>query len=62
MAKRTGSRKSKPKRGSDGTRLIFWLNMLMAFALVVLLVLGQWDFLLAGALVFLVLNGLFARS
>ena len=59
MAKRRSSSKKKtPARGPDGTRYIFWLNMLMVFALVVLLVMGQWDFLLAAVLVFFVLNGL----
>jgi hypothetical protein len=58
VAKRRSPTKKTPARGSDGTRYIFWLNMLMVFALVVLLVLGQWDFLLAGVLVFFVLNGL----
>ncbi|MEA3346076.1 MAG: hypothetical protein U9Q78_07545 [Chloroflexota bacterium] len=55
MAKRRSGRRS------DGTRFIFWLNMLIIFAFIVLLVMGQWDFLLAGVLIFVVLNGLFAR-
>lgn len=61
MAKRSGSRRSKLKRQSEGTRYIFWLNMLMVFGLIVLLVLGQWDFLLAGVLLLFVLNGLLGR-
>jgi len=36
--------------------------MLMVFGLIVLLVLGQWDFLLAGVLIFFVLNGLLGRK
>jgi len=35
--------------------------MLIVFVLVVLLVMGQWDFLLAGVLLFFVLNGLLGR-
>jgi hypothetical protein len=35
--------------------------MLIVFVLVVLLVMGQWDFLLAGILVALVLNGVLSR-
>ena len=62
MAKRSGSRRSGSKRQSDGTRYIFWVNMLIVFGLIVLLVLGQWDFLLAGVLLFFVLNGLLGRQ
>jgi len=36
--------------------------MLMVFGLIVLLVLGQWDFLLAGVLLLFVLNGLLGRQ
>jgi len=56
VAKRRGSRSRR-----DGTRYIFWVNMLLVFVLIALLVLGQWDFLLAGVLIFFVLNGLLAR-
>lgn len=62
MARRRSSQKSRPKRQSGGTRYIFWLNMLLVFVLIVLLVLGQWDFLLAGVLLFFVLNGLLAQQ
>ena len=61
MAKRSSSRGSGPKRQPDGTRYIFWLNMLMIFVFIILLVLGQWDFLLAGVLLFFVLNGVLGR-
>jgi len=61
VAKRSGSRESGSKRQPEGTRYIFWLNMLIIFGLVILLVLRQWDFLLAGVLLFFVLNGLLGR-
>lgn len=61
MTRRKSSRKSRAKGQSDGTRYIFWVNMLIVFVLVVLLVMGQWDFLLAGVLLFFVLNGLLGR-
>jgi hypothetical protein len=35
--------------------------MLIVFGLVVLLAMGQWDFLLAGVLAFFLLNGVLAR-
>ena len=41
--------------------MIFWLNMLLVVVLLVLMILGQWDFVLAGLLVLLVLNGVLAR-
>ena len=62
MAKRGGSRRSGSKRQPEGTRYIFWLNMLIIFGLIVVLVLGQWDFLLAGVLLLLVLNGVLGRQ
>jgi hypothetical protein len=62
VAKRRGSGTGKPGKRSDGTRLIFWLNLLVVSVLIVLLALGQWDFLLAGVIAFLLLNGVFARG
>lgn len=59
MSKRGGARQNKPK--NDGTRYLFWVNMLLVFILIAFLILGQWDFLLAGVLVFFVLNGLLPR-
>lgn len=61
MARRGSSRKGESGGRSDGTRYIFWLNMLIVFGLVVLLAMGQWDFLLAGVLAFFLLNGVLAR-
>lgn len=62
MTKRRSPRKSTSKRRGDGTRYIFWLNMLLVLGLIVLLALGQWDFLLAGVLLFFVLNGVLGRK
>ena len=61
MARRGSSGNRRSGGRSDGTRYIFWLNMLIVFGLVVLLVMGQWDFLLAGVLAFFLLNGLLGR-
>jgi len=62
VTKRRSPRKSTSKRRGDGTRYIFWLNMLLVLGLIVLLALGQWDFLLAGVLLFFVLNGVLGRK
>ena len=62
MGKRTNSRRTRPKRRSDGTRRVFWFNLLLIFVLAALLILGQWDFLLAGVLLLLVINGLLGRQ
>jgi hypothetical protein len=62
VVKRRGAEAGKPAKRSDGTRLIFWLNLLVVLVLIVLLALGQWDFLLAGVIAFLLLNGVFARG
>lgn len=61
MARRRSSGNRRSGGRADGTRYIFWLNMLIVFGLVVLLAMGQWDFLLAGVLAFFLLNGLLGR-
>lgn len=61
MAKRRSPWKGGRKPRRDGTRYIFWVNMLVVFGLVILLVMGQWDFLLAGVLLLILLNGLLGR-
>ncbi len=61
MAKRGSARKGRRKSRQDGTRYIFWVNMLVVFGLIILLVMGQWDFLLAGVLLLILLNGLLGR-
>lgn len=41
---------------TDGTRPIFWLNVLLAFAAAILVVLGKWEWVLVVAIAVVILN------
>lgn len=40
----------------DGTRLIFWIDIVILLILTVLILMGQWDFVIALFLALLMLN------
>ena len=40
----------------DGTRLIFWIDLIVLIALVFLILAGQWDFVIALFIALLMLN------
>ncbi|NLT73559.1 MAG: hypothetical protein GXX94_05105 [Chloroflexi bacterium] len=40
----------------DGTRLIFWLDIIVLFAAMVLALTGRWDFVLALAIGLVLMN------
>ncbi|NLX42572.1 MAG: hypothetical protein GXY79_03735 [Chloroflexi bacterium] len=42
---------------SDGTRLIFWLDLLVLMVGIGAAMLGKWDFVLAMAIALLLMNG-----
>ncbi len=42
---------------SDGTRLIFWLDLLVLMVGIGAVMLGKWDFVLAMAIALLLMNG-----
>jgi len=41
---------------SDGTRLIFWLDLIILLVVVLLAVMGKWDWVIAVAVGLVVLN------
>lgn len=42
----------------DGTRLIFWIDIVVLLALTFLMLAGQWDFVVALFIALIVLNSL----
>jgi hypothetical protein len=43
-------------RMRDGTRLIFWLDLAVLFAVAFLVIMGKWDWVIAMAVALIVLN------
>jgi membrane protein implicated in regulation of membrane protease activity len=41
---------------NDGTRLIFWIDLAILLILTVLILMGQWDFVIALFIALLLLN------
>jgi hypothetical protein len=44
------------ERMGDGTRLIFWLDILILITIVILVILGKWDWVIAVVIGMVVVN------